>query len=1091
MKKKSRRQSSFYDGLIGDVEVPDKFNDEKYRKRVVAALIQGLSFRVKKCKYKKYEDPTFVWIKEDLSEVFYKMGALKKVPERKAKNIRMQDINIVYSGPPVLATAVDRKRWESKSTNACFTIKTNGRRSLDVEARDVIGSIGQRTRDRWVEGFQMALYLYHYREKYRDVIDDLTVPSPLESESSNMKNFASKTDARAGSLPPLEASDADDLSSTGLKITIRDTSKPIIGTSTILTPSSREDSEMSTHMLQGRARVGSGSDPDERSFESSRELVASADCGASRRMSEADRPMWLFATDQVAAATRARVDAAKPTRRKIRRRVKDGFDLAFPALSTDDIAAYVKCLPDVPPECMLARKGPFRVWKDYDGIEQMEQLQRCIRNFNTVLRSPGVALGSHDHSKATPVTFMTAITGLRQVLQAITALIDTLVTRKSAQKHTSKTQKKLSEYLSHLFARVGNTRQFLKMLAYVAKYRSLDVSNDNSKKRKHSLEKILEIVPKIFRNIERELRRYVYSARDATSSPLDDGKKRSGGESGDGRGGRKFVASASMSRVDKFPSRSTGDIFGGGAALNKPRRHSQDALTTSPVSNTAVMVDLQRIDKTKRMLGDIKRVAENWIYMLKRVDEEEKAFTEKLMASKDDDDGMIGHTLNLSKDYDLERYALPGIHLPKDMVRLFYDYWIKNVENKAEMSFTRFMLYFPYKTQEDIVNLVQEDRSKFEKLCKARIAQGFGKQTVRYFESEADRRKYRVDCESRDGVVILVKLLGEEEKNRAALDTKLMETTMSGPGVGMVVFRRPNSKYTNGSGMYVHIHKVNEIHHSTIFAGGPVDFAGEIKVSEGIIRWLSNKSGHYKPGEEAILEMLHFLRKRGVDLTAFPFDVVKGSVPLEKLKRISTPSEVQRGRAVYWRMPSSEDLYIGIVSPSLWEPSFEGFLRKRFPRIHAGAIVARALHVSRVRDLWTQCAHSLRRQHIQNVVNRGIVAVESYEGKIIEKDQLKNELQLIPFEYVRDFAGGDEGILALAKNDDSAQLAWYYRSSRGSVLGPHKSSSVYLWIRRGKLGANVQISCDKRGPFERVGSLTTRFLNLVAIRDLLRHRDGK
>ena len=124
--------------------------------------------------------------------------------------------------------------------------------------------------------------------------------------------------------------------------------------------------------------------------------------------------------------------------KRIRRRLKGGADLSFPALSTADIVFYVGTLPEAPEGCLTAKRGLFSVSKDYDGMEQLQQLKHCIRQFNTVIRSPSIALVGK-------VTFLTTITGLRQVLQPMIPLLEKLVHRHSARKHRSKTQKNLSE----------------------------------------------------------------------------------------------------------------------------------------------------------------------------------------------------------------------------------------------------------------------------------------------------------------------------------------------------------------------------------------------------------------------------------------------------------------------------------------------------------------------------------------------------------------------------------------------------------------------------------------------------------------------
>ncbi|GAW18389.1 hypothetical protein ANO14919_078640 [Xylariales sp. No.14919] len=53
---------------------------------------------------------------------------------------------------------------------------------------------------------------------------------------------------------------------------------------------------------------------------------------------------------------------------------------------------------------------------------------------------------------------------------------------------------------------------------------------------------------------------------------------------------------------------------------------------------------------------------------------------------------------------------------------------------------------------------------------------------------------------------------------------------------------------TDGRSIYAsRQHKLYMFHHSSMLAGGDVCSAGEISVEEGVIKWMSNASGHYKP----------------------------------------------------------------------------------------------------------------------------------------------------------------------------------------------------------------------------------------------------
>ena len=75
--------------------------------------------------------------------------------------------------------------------------------------------------------------------------------------------------------------------------------------------------------------------------------------------------------------------------------------------------------------------------------------------------------------------------------------------------------------------------------------------------------------------------------------------------------------------------------------------------------------------------------------------------------------------------------------------------------------------------------------------------------------------------------------------------------------------------------MFIHSHIKDRFHHSSIFAGEPVHFGGEIKVSQGRIEWISNKSGHYQPGLAETYAVLEFLHDRGCNLNSFAIDIVE------------------------------------------------------------------------------------------------------------------------------------------------------------------------------------------------------------------------
>jgi hypothetical protein len=59
---------------------------------------------------------------------------------------------------------------------------------------------------------------------------------------------------------------------------------------------------------------------------------------------------------------------------------------------------------------------------------------------------------------------------------------------------------------------------------------------------------------------------------------------------------------------------------------------------------------------------------------------------------------------------------------------------------------------------------------------------------------------------------------------------------------------------------------IGVFHHSSFLAGGDVAGGGEIEVSDGEIRLLTNRSGHYFPTQEMTLRVLQILKSQGADV---------------------------------------------------------------------------------------------------------------------------------------------------------------------------------------------------------------------------------
>lgn len=90
-------------------------------------------------------------------------------------------------------------------------------------------------------------------------------------------------------------------------------------------------------------------------------------------------------------------------------------------------------------------------------------------------------------------------------------------------------------------------------------------------------------------------------------------------------------------------------------------------------------------------------------------------------------------------------------------------------------------------------------------------------------------------------------------------DTTKMVTHFSGPGYAIYVMSKEGN-------LHVDSHSVGHRHHSSLLAGGRVACAGEMVVKQGQLKLLTNKSGHYAPTPQHLLEVLAALDLQGVPL---------------------------------------------------------------------------------------------------------------------------------------------------------------------------------------------------------------------------------
>lgn len=223
----------------------------------------------------------------------------------------------------------------------------------------------------------------------------------------------------------------------------------------------------------------------------------------------------------------------------------------------------------------------------------------------------------------------------------------------------------------------------------------------------------------------------------------------------------------------------------------------------------------------------------------------------------------------LQGGYWLEACSGP-LHFPMNRLVRYYRHWKSNHKNM--MSFARYMAVFPLRMLRatEIAKLAQRDLVTYQKLVDAGLGNGLRDEGVRYLD-QAERAQYHVTIND-DGLLV--------DAKGKLFSTVDMCTGHSGKGWAMVVYRED-------SGMFCAPHVNDRFHHSTIFGGEAVDFAGELQVEDGRMLQANNKSGHYKPGQRETAKFLLFLKSSGVQLQGIKFDVLQGNPGLASTPRPS------------------------------------------------------------------------------------------------------------------------------------------------------------------------------------------------------------
>jgi hypothetical protein len=104
-------------------------------------------------------------------------------------------------------------------------------------------------------------------------------------------------------------------------------------------------------------------------------------------------------------------------------------------------------------------------------------------------------------------------------------------------------------------------------------------------------------------------------------------------------------------------------------------------------------------------------------------------------------------------------------------------------------------------------------------------------------------------------------LLYTDDAGANPFDTSQLSTFFSKVGYAIYVMSEEGNIHAAN-------HAIGYRHHSSLMAAANAAGAGEMKVENGRLKWISNKSGHYVPGTPQFIQTLHMLQKQTVDLGA-------------------------------------------------------------------------------------------------------------------------------------------------------------------------------------------------------------------------------
>lgn len=128
----------------------------------------------------------------------------------------------------------------------------------------------------------------------------------------------------------------------------------------------------------------------------------------------------------------------------------------------------------------------------------------------------------------------------------------------------------------------------------------------------------------------------------------------------------------------------------------------------------------------------------------------------------------------------------------------------------------------------------------------------FGRSTAEAVKYCTPQERWSRSLSVRGGVIL--------DADGERYHTGLKKTAFSGTGWAIYVMDFEGVFYSDS-------HAVNQFHHSSFFAGGPVRAAGELAVDGGRLVAITNKTGHYLARPQELADALAVMRDGGVDLS--------------------------------------------------------------------------------------------------------------------------------------------------------------------------------------------------------------------------------